>query len=120
MLLSLIGMSFADRLPDDPAFPVEMVGLYWHFVDIVWIIIFTVVYLIPTAPGGGSQRWRTSRSIAATPRSRSTGRAHAGHPSAREYVRIFFILGAITAVEVGDLLRPRGRWAAGSSRCCSS
>ncbi len=25
---------------------VEMVGLYWHFVDLVWIIIFTVVYLI--------------------------------------------------------------------------
>jgi heme/copper-type cytochrome/quinol oxidase subunit 3 len=27
---------------------VELVGLYWHFVDIVWIVIFTVVYLIPT------------------------------------------------------------------------
>ncbi len=27
---------------------VELVGLYWHFVDIVWIIIFTVVYLIAT------------------------------------------------------------------------
>jgi cytochrome c oxidase subunit 3/cytochrome o ubiquinol oxidase subunit 3 len=52
MLLTLTGMSFSDRLPDDPAFPVEMVGLYWHFVDIVWIIIFTVVYLIPTAPAG--------------------------------------------------------------------
>ena len=26
---------------------VEIVGLYWHFVDIVWIAIFTVVYLIP-------------------------------------------------------------------------
>jgi len=52
MLLSLTGMSFADRLPEDPAFPVEMVGLYWHFVDIVWIIIFTVVYLIPTGPVG--------------------------------------------------------------------
>jgi heme/copper-type cytochrome/quinol oxidase subunit 3 len=26
---------------------VENVGLYWHFVDIVWIVIFTVVYLIP-------------------------------------------------------------------------
>ncbi len=26
---------------------VEIVGLYWHFVDIVWILIFTVVYLIP-------------------------------------------------------------------------
>lgn len=26
---------------------VEIVGLYWHFVDIVWIVIFAVVYLIP-------------------------------------------------------------------------
>lgn len=25
---------------------VELVGLYWHFVDLAWIIIFTVVYLI--------------------------------------------------------------------------
>jgi heme/copper-type cytochrome/quinol oxidase subunit 3 len=49
MLLSLVGMSSADKLTEDPAFPVEMVGLYWHFVDVVWIVIFTVVYLIPTA-----------------------------------------------------------------------
>jgi heme/copper-type cytochrome/quinol oxidase subunit 3 len=49
MLLSLVGMSATDKLPEDPAFPVEMVGLYWHFVDVVWIVIFTVVYLIPTA-----------------------------------------------------------------------
>jgi heme/copper-type cytochrome/quinol oxidase subunit 3 len=26
--------------------PVELVGLYWHFVDLVWILLFTVVYLI--------------------------------------------------------------------------
>jgi heme/copper-type cytochrome/quinol oxidase subunit 3 len=26
--------------------PVEMAGLYWHFVDLVWIILFTIVYLI--------------------------------------------------------------------------
>jgi heme/copper-type cytochrome/quinol oxidase subunit 3 len=26
--------------------PIEMVGLYWHFVDLVWIILFTVVYLL--------------------------------------------------------------------------
>jgi len=26
--------------------PVELVGLYWHFVDLVWILIFTFVYLI--------------------------------------------------------------------------
>ena len=25
---------------------VELAGLYWHFVDLVWIILFTVVYLI--------------------------------------------------------------------------
>ena len=25
---------------------VELVGLYWHFVDLVWIILFTLVYLI--------------------------------------------------------------------------
>jgi heme/copper-type cytochrome/quinol oxidase subunit 3 len=53
MLLSLFGMSFAKRLPEDPSFPIEMVGLYWHFVDIVWIVIFTVVYLIPTPSPGG-------------------------------------------------------------------
>jgi heme/copper-type cytochrome/quinol oxidase subunit 3 len=47
MLLSLVGSSWAGRRPDDQAFPVEMVGLYWHFVDIVWIVIFTVVYLVP-------------------------------------------------------------------------
>jgi len=26
---------------------VELIGLSWHFVDIVWIVIFTLVYLIP-------------------------------------------------------------------------
>jgi heme/copper-type cytochrome/quinol oxidase subunit 3 len=25
---------------------VELFGLYWHFVDIVWIVLFTVIYLI--------------------------------------------------------------------------
>jgi heme/copper-type cytochrome/quinol oxidase subunit 3 len=47
MLLSLFGMSLDGRLPTERAETVELVGLYWHFVDIVWIIIFTVVYLIP-------------------------------------------------------------------------
>ncbi len=30
----------------ESAVDVEVAGLYWHFVDIVWIVIFTVVYLI--------------------------------------------------------------------------
>jgi heme/copper-type cytochrome/quinol oxidase subunit 3 len=29
----------------------ELAGLYWHFVDIVWIVIFTVVYLISATDG---------------------------------------------------------------------
>ena len=48
MLLSLVGMSLDGRLPVEKSEVVELVGLYWHFVDIVWIVIFTVVYLIPT------------------------------------------------------------------------
>jgi cytochrome c oxidase subunit 3/cytochrome o ubiquinol oxidase subunit 3 len=48
MLLGLVGLSTTRQLPEQgSAFPVEMVGLYWHFVDIVWILIFTIVYLIP-------------------------------------------------------------------------
>ena len=27
---------------------VEIVGLFWHFVDLVWILVFTFIYLIPT------------------------------------------------------------------------
>lgn len=26
---------------------IEMLGLFWHFVDLVWIIVFTFIYLIP-------------------------------------------------------------------------
>ena len=51
MLLILVVLSWRGSLSDDPAFPVEMVGLYWHFVDIVWIVIFTLVYLIPSPQG---------------------------------------------------------------------
>ena len=25
---------------------VEIFGLYWHFVDVVWVILFTIIYLI--------------------------------------------------------------------------
>jgi cytochrome c oxidase subunit 3 len=32
--------------------PVEVMGLYWHFVDIVWIFLFPFLYLIPGAHHG--------------------------------------------------------------------
>ena len=47
MLMALVGINKRSRVPGDKAEVVEMVGLYWHFVDVVWIIIFTLVYLIP-------------------------------------------------------------------------
>jgi heme/copper-type cytochrome/quinol oxidase subunit 3 len=47
MLLSLVGMIGKDKVPGNQSEVVELVGLYWHFVDIVWIVIFTLVYLIP-------------------------------------------------------------------------
>ncbi len=47
MLVATIGMLQKDKISGDKAEAVEMVGLYWHFVDIVWIVIFTLVYLIP-------------------------------------------------------------------------
>jgi heme/copper-type cytochrome/quinol oxidase subunit 3 len=46
MLLSTVALSMGGRITQERAEAVEIVGLYWHFVDVVWILIFTVVYLI--------------------------------------------------------------------------
>jgi len=45
MLLSCVALTFRARKPTPES--IEIVGLYWHFVDIIWILIFTVIYLIP-------------------------------------------------------------------------
>lgn len=47
MLLTLYSMSRLGRLPVSDDVRIDMIALYWHFVDIVWIIIFTFIYLIP-------------------------------------------------------------------------
>jgi len=46
-LISLWGLSTQGQLQQHDSEKVEIAGLYWHFVDVVWIVIFTVVYLIP-------------------------------------------------------------------------
>jgi len=46
-LLTLLVLDLRGRLHVHDAIKVEVVGLYWHFVDIVWIVIFTLVYLAP-------------------------------------------------------------------------
>ena len=61
-IIWLMGLFFAarkGRLGPATSLDVEIMGLYWHFVDIVWIVIFTLLYLIggfdvgPPAPPGG-------------------------------------------------------------------
>jgi len=47
MLTAAWASSMSGRLTPAHAETVENLGLYWHFVDIVWILLFTVVYLIP-------------------------------------------------------------------------
>jgi len=47
MLLSLVFLSMRGGVTQRDAINVEIIGLYWHFVDIVWIVIFTLVYLLP-------------------------------------------------------------------------
>ena len=45
-LLGMFVVAMKGRLGPSSSLDVEILGLYWHFVDIVWIIIFTLLYLI--------------------------------------------------------------------------
>lgn len=45
-LLALWVQAFRGQLGQKDAVRVEVAGLYWHFVDIIWIVIFTFVYLL--------------------------------------------------------------------------
>ncbi len=46
LLTTLIVMASRNRFSAAWYTPVEMIGLYWHFVDIVWIFLFPLLYLI--------------------------------------------------------------------------
>jgi cytochrome c oxidase subunit 3 len=46
LLIWLIKESFKGRFNPGYSTPVDLVGLYWHFVDIVWIFLFPLLYLI--------------------------------------------------------------------------
>jgi heme/copper-type cytochrome/quinol oxidase subunit 3 len=45
-LLSVLITAFRGQLPPEKALNLEIAALYWHFVDVVWIVIFPVVYLM--------------------------------------------------------------------------
>ncbi len=47
MLMAMVGIVQRSEVPGEMSEAIEMIGLYWHFVDVVWIVIFTLIYLIP-------------------------------------------------------------------------
>lgn len=46
IVATLIVMAYRNRFSPEYYTPVEVSGLYWHFVDIVWIFLFPLLYLI--------------------------------------------------------------------------
>src|SRR5262245_16286391 len=39
-------LALAGRVQQEHAEHVDVLSLYWHFVDVVWVVVFTVVYII--------------------------------------------------------------------------
>jgi cytochrome c oxidase subunit III len=46
MLLIVLIFSFAGKVKPEHSRQLEVLSLYWHFVDAVWVVVFTVVYII--------------------------------------------------------------------------
>lgn len=46
LLTYLLVQSYRNKFSASYFTPVEMIGLYWHFVDVVWIFLFPLLYLI--------------------------------------------------------------------------
>lgn len=44
-LATVLGVSARGHLPGPAPLPVTLVGWYWHFVDVVWVVVFLVVYV---------------------------------------------------------------------------
>ena len=46
IMLVMFGWAWTGTITKDYYSPIEISGLYWHFVDIVWIFLFPLLYLI--------------------------------------------------------------------------
>jgi cytochrome c oxidase subunit III len=46
MLLVVAIFGFAGRVSTEHSRRVEVLSLYWHFVDAVWVVVFTIVYVL--------------------------------------------------------------------------
>ena len=96
---------------------VEIAGLYWHFVDIVWIVIFTVVYLIP-APGSEAREQppTTRRTRPSPPTDVGQPDERHAHPTDAFYIKVALVLAAHHRHR-GRALLPGARRAATTTRC---
>ena len=73
----------------------EIIGLYWHFADVVWIVIFTIVYSFPTI---GETRWQQLDQL--------TESAEENVSWVQEdwiYIKTAIVLAVFTAIEVRNL-----------------
>jgi cytochrome c oxidase subunit 3 len=46
MLLTVAVLGFCDRVGVKQSGHIEVLAMYWHFVDAVWVVVFTVVYVL--------------------------------------------------------------------------
>lgn len=46
-MITLATLVWTGRITAEKSLNVEIGGLYWHFVDVIWIVIFPLIYLIP-------------------------------------------------------------------------
>ena len=46
IMLWMLRWAWTGLITPDYASPIEISGLYWHFVDIVWIFLFPLLYLL--------------------------------------------------------------------------
>jgi cytochrome c oxidase subunit 3/cytochrome o ubiquinol oxidase subunit 3 len=46
MILLVLAFALTGRLKPKHAERIKVLGLYWHFVDAVWVVVFTVVYVV--------------------------------------------------------------------------
>jgi len=47
VIVMIIVLTLSRRMADKSHATVQLVSWYWHFVDGVWIVVFSVVYLLP-------------------------------------------------------------------------
>ncbi len=46
LMLSLLGRTLRHRFSSSHSLAIEVGSLYWHFVDFIWIIVFTTLFIV--------------------------------------------------------------------------